>query len=104
MIQALVNISPEKFQIAEKEAWAMQKLFIKKEKYWKNGQVFEISKTMGTQMPAWKKEKRKREINKIAHVFLQSILKFQTREICFKEHNRTRIATTYISTHMHILI
>jgi hypothetical protein len=34
-----------------KEACAMQKLFIK------NGQVYDISKTMGTQMPAMKKEK-----------------------------------------------
>ena len=41
----------------------MQKLFIKeKEKYWKNGQVSEILKTMGTQMPAVKKEKRERWI------------------------------------------
>ena len=30
MLQVLVNISLEKFSIAEKEAWAMQKLFIKK--------------------------------------------------------------------------
>ena len=39
--------------IAERESWAMQKLFIKnkekKKMSWeKNGQVFEISKTMGT--------------------------------------------------------
>ena len=42
----------------------MLKLFIKKreKKIWeKNGQVFEISKTMGTQMPAWKKEKIRRD-------------------------------------------
>ena len=37
-----------------------------KEKILKNGQVSKISKTMGTQMPAIKKEK----MNKIAHVFL----------------------------------
>ena len=40
-----------------------------KEKELKNGQVSEISKTMGTQMPAWKK--REEEMNKIAHVFSQ---------------------------------
>jgi hypothetical protein len=33
----------------------------------KNGQVSDISKTMGTPMPVWKKE-----MNKIAYVFLQS--------------------------------
>ena len=54
--------------IAEKRHGAMQKLFIKEEKKgkkksWKNGQVSEIFKTMGTQMPAWKKE-----MNKIALV------------------------------------
>ena len=49
----------------------MKKLFIKNEKkegWEKNGQVSEISKTMGTQMPAWEKK----EMNKIAHVLLQS--------------------------------
>ena len=43
-----------------KEAWAMQELFIKKEKkrvLKKNGQVSEISKIMGTQIPAIKKER-----------------------------------------------
>jgi hypothetical protein len=38
----------------------MQKLFIKekkREKIGKNKQVFEIFKTMGTQMLTWKKEK-----------------------------------------------
>ena len=54
MLQILVVIS-QKF-CYRKEAWAMQKLFIRKKgrkkKLRKNGQVFEISKTMGTQMPA----------------------------------------------------
>ena len=63
MLQVLVNVSLEKFQLHEKEAWAMQNLFIKerKEKVLKNGQVSEISKTMGTQMHAWKKKKKKKE-------------------------------------------
>jgi hypothetical protein len=62
---------------------------------------------MGTQMPTMKKrEKRKEEKKKekdspcsLAKVFS----KFQTRETCFKEHSKNRIATIY-STHMHILI
>ena len=37
-----------KVSIAEKEAWAMQKLFMKRESIGKNGQVSEILKTMGT--------------------------------------------------------
>ena len=53
MLQVLVAIS-QKF-CWRKEAWAMQKLFIKNKKreesIGKNGQVSEISKTMGTQMP-----------------------------------------------------
>jgi hypothetical protein len=48
MFQVLVAIS-QKF-CCQKQAWALQKLFIKKKR--KNGQVSEISKTMGTQMPA----------------------------------------------------
>ena len=49
-----------------------------------------------------KRRNKKREMNKIAHVFLQSIFKFQTREICFKEHSRIRLATIYIDTHAHL--
>ena len=45
MLQVLVAIS-QKFYYRE-EAWAMQKLFIKKEEE-RNGQVSEISKTMST--------------------------------------------------------
>ena len=53
MLQVLVAIS-QGF-VAEKRHGAMQKLFIKKQKtkkeMIKNGQVSEIFKTMGTQMP-----------------------------------------------------
>jgi hypothetical protein len=48
-------------------------------------------------------KKEKRKMNKIAHVFLQKCFKFETRETCFKDHSRIRIATIY-STHMHNLI
>ena len=47
---------------AEKKHWAMQKLFIKKEEKRKKRddkkyrQVSEISKIMGTEMPAWEKK------------------------------------------------
>ena len=59
----------------------------------------EILKIMSTKMPAMKKKKKKER--KIA---LESIFKFQTREIYFKEHSRIRLASIYISTHMDILI
>ena len=62
MLQVLVAIS-QKF-CYRKEVRAMQKLFIKKrENIEKNGQVSEISKTMGTHIPLWKK---KRKMNMIA--------------------------------------
>jgi hypothetical protein len=35
---------------------------------------------------------KRRKMNKIAHVFLQKFSKFQSREICFKEHSRIRLA------------
>ena len=58
MLQVLIAISQS--IVAEKRHGAMQKLLKKeKKKSWeKNGQVSEIFKTMGTQMPAWKKRKR----------------------------------------------
>ena len=52
MLQVLIAIS-QKF-CYRKEAWGYAKVIHKKrrESIEKNGQVFEISKTMGTQMPA----------------------------------------------------
>ena len=63
MLQVLVNVSFEKFQLQKKRHGAMQKLFMKEKekKKWKNGQMFKISKTMGTQMPAMKKKKKRDE-------------------------------------------
>ena len=61
MLQVLVAIS-QKF-CCRKEACGYAKVIYEKrkeKKRWKNGQVFEIFKTMGTQMPAWKR-KRKRD-------------------------------------------
>ena len=57
-------------------------------RYWKHGVL---------RCPPEKRERR--EMNKIAHVFLQMFFKFQTREICFKEHSRIRLATIYIYPH-----
>jgi hypothetical protein len=48
----------------------------------KNKQVSEIFKTMGTLMPA--KKKKKREMNKIAHVCMQSCFPSSKRDICFQ--------------------
>ena len=54
MLQVLVAIS-QKF-CCRKEACDYAKVIHEKKEYWeKNGQVSEISKTMGTSMPAWKK-------------------------------------------------
>jgi hypothetical protein len=52
MLQVLIAIS-QSF-LVEKRHGAIQKLFIKKKEksIGKNGQVSEISKTMGTRMPA----------------------------------------------------
>ena len=57
MLQVLVAIS--QMFCCRKEALGYAKVIHKKreKKSWKNGQVFEILKTMGTQMPAQKKER-----------------------------------------------
>ena len=44
-------------------------------------------------MPAWKKM---REINKIAHVFLQKCFQFSKERYVFKEHSRIILASIYI--------
>ena len=54
MLQVLIAIS-QKFYY-RKEAWGYAKVI-----HEKSGQVFEILKTVGTQMPAWKEKKEKDE-------------------------------------------
>jgi hypothetical protein len=53
-------------------------------------------------------KKKKKEMNKIAHVFLQSCFYVPKERYVFKEHSRIRLATIYMyppySIHMHILI
>jgi hypothetical protein len=43
-------------------------------------------------------KKKKKKMNKIAYVFLQSIFQVPNERYVFKEHSRIRLATTYIST------
>jgi hypothetical protein len=50
---------------------------------------------------------KKREMNKIAHVFLQSCFQVLKERYVFKKHSRIRLATInipYTSIYMHILI
>ena len=99
MLQDLVVVS-QKF-CCRKEALGYAKAIHekkKRKKRWeKNGQVSEILKTMGTQMPAWKK---KEKMNKIAHVFLQSCSQVSKERYVFKEQSRIRLATIYMH-HIH---
>ena len=75
----------------------MQKLFIKKEekkekkveKKWTSVQDILNNRYLDARL------KKRRDINKIAHVFLQMFPSFK-REISFKEHSRIRLATIYI--------
>jgi hypothetical protein len=107
MLKDLVAIS-QKFCCGE-EACGYVKVIHEKEKkekeLGKNGQVSEISKTMGTQMPA--RKKKRNQMNKIAHVFLQSCFQVLKERYVFKEQSRIRLAIINIphtSIHMHILI
>ena len=93
-----------KSSAVEKKHVAMQKLFIKKERDKKNGQMSELLKQWVLRCPL---EKKKKKMNKIAPVFLQSCFQVSNERYVFKEHSRIRLATIYIhhtSTHMHILI
>jgi hypothetical protein len=62
---------------------------------------------MGTQLPSQKKRREREKINKIAHVLLKVVSKFQKERYVFKKQSRIKLATIYIphtSIHMHILI
>ena len=69
-----------KVSITEKEAWGYAKVIHEKKRVLNNGQVSKISKTIGTQMPAWKK----REMNKIPHVFLQKYFQVSIKRDMFQ--------------------
>ena len=51
--------------------------------------------------PPEKKRERKEEMNKIAHVLLQSCFQVSKERYVFKEHSRIRLAIIYIH-HMYI--
>ena len=97
MLQVLVVIS-QKF-CCRKEAWAMQKLFIKKikEELRKNGQVSEILKQWVLRCPA---KKNKWMMNKIAPA-LSKCFQDPNERFVFKEHSRIRLATIFIPTIFH---
>ena len=69
--------------MSQKATWVMQKY-----------------KKMDKRRSKVKNAGRKRMRIKMAHA-LEKI--FHKREICFKEHSRIRLATTYF-THMHVLV
>ena len=100
MLQVLVTIS-QKF-CCRKEPWGYAKVIYKKR----------VEKKMN-KCPRYFKQwvlipaEKRREMNKIAHVFLQKYFQVSKQIYVFKEYSRIRLATIYIhhtSTHMHILI
>ena len=95
MLQVLVVIS-QKF-CYRKEACGYVKVIHKKEK--------EMEK-MGKCPRYWKQwilrcppEKKKKKMNKIAHVLLQSCFQVSKERYIFKEQSRIRLATIYPHTH-----
>jgi hypothetical protein len=93
--KVLVTIS-QKF-CCKKKKQGYAKVIHEKKRGEKNGQVSEISKTIGTQMPTWKK----REMNKIAHVLSQKLFQVSKERYVSKEHSSIRLATIYIHIHPH---
>jgi hypothetical protein len=86
-----------------KETCGYAKVIHNKKMYWKNGQVPNYQNNGYSDA----RLKKKREMNKIDHIFLQSCFQISKEIYVFKEHSRIRLATKYIhhtSTHMHILI
>ena len=91
MLEVLVVIS-QKFCCKKETGGYAKVIHKKKRKMRKNRQVSDIFKTMGTLMLAWKKKKK---MNKIAHIFLQSCFQVSNERCVFKEHSRIRLATIY---------
>ena len=101
MLQVFVAIS-WKF-CCRKEAWDYAKVIHKKRDEKKMDKCPIYLKQWVLRCPP----KKKRNMNKIAHVFLQSCFQVLKDRYVFKEHSRIRLATKYIhhtTTHMHILI
>jgi site-specific recombinase XerD len=93
----------------EKRHVAMQKLFIYKKR--KKERVLEKMNECPRYLKQWvlrcPPKKQRKEMNKIAHIFLQSYFQVLKERYVFKERSRIRLATIYIphtSIHMHISI
>ena len=89
--------------VAEKEACGYAKV-IKKISIEKMDKCPRYLKPWVLRCPP-KKKRRKKEMNKIAHVFLQSYFQFLKERYIFKEQGRIRLATIYtpyIHTHAHL--
>jgi hypothetical protein len=85
MLQVLVVIS-QSF-VAEKRHVAIQKLLIKKEKRKELKKIEKCPRYPKQWVLSYlfEKKRRERKMNKIAHVLLKVVSKFQKREVCFQE-------------------
>ena len=77
----------------------MQKLFKKKRKR-DEKKIDKCLRYLKQWVLRWPPKKREREMNKIAHISLQSCFQVLKERYIFKEHSRNRLATIYIH-HIH---
>ena len=91
----------QKFYCRE-EAWAMQKLFIKKEKKKRIGKKWTSVRDIKNNGHLDAHLKNEREMTKITYVLLQKCFQVSKERYVFKEQSRIRLATTYIHTHSHL--
>ena len=97
MLQILVAIS--QMFCCRKETWGYAKVIHKKKKSWeKIDKCPRYWKQWVLRCPLEKRKKKK--INKIAPVFLQSCFQVSKERYVFKQHSRIRLATIYIH-HIH---
>ena len=108
MLQILVAIS-QKFWCSQKKHEAMQKLFMKRRKKRKREKSVEKMDKCLRYIKQWvlRCPPKKEEMNKIAHVFLQSCFQVSKERYVFKEQSSIRLATINIHhihphTHAHL--
>ena len=94
MLQILIVIYQK--LCCRKETWGYAKFIHKKRKKEKKVEKMTSVRDIKNNGYSDARLKKEEEMNKIAHIFLQSCFQVLNERYVFKEHSRNRLATKYI--------